>query len=278
MHKNRIVLAVTAIVVLALLFAGIGYAFNGTARTYNQGDEQTLAYMSVTPNSFDPIFTDAATAKTIFDSYVYNDGTTKAAYAFNETEETVEEVTVDATAYKAVKLNSTALQLTVLNETGAAISKINVAVDSTKTVGNGDFVFIFKLQVVGDAPDNIEYIVFNGFASANVNITTSIADTTSKIVAVTVYVGYEADVYVPNNYIGPAINNPTRQATVWTSGVTYYSDVACETEAVSQPTSQAELEASTFYEKLLPYKFSAAGPVDLASADFGIKVTDANAA
>ncbi len=283
MQKKKIVAGITAIVVLALLFAGVGYAFSGTARTYNQGDEQTLAYMSVTPDDFNPIFV-STNGGTIFDTYVYQGATLDAdpliAYAFNVDEETVVDLTANATTYKAVALNNVAKTLTVENQTGDSISKLNVAINATGTVGNTDFVYIFKLQVVGDTPENTKYIVFNGNATGNVDITplAAIADEGTKDIAVTVYVGYVANVYVPNNYIGPASGSEKQEATVWTSGVTYYSDVSCENVADPQPADQEDLDAGTFYEKLLPYRQTTTAPIDLATTGFGIVVTDATPA
>ena len=142
MHKNRIVLAVTAAVVIALLFMGIGYAaFGGTARTYNEDDSQTLAYMSVTPANFNRIFT----GETPFDTYVYNDGTTKTAYAFKEGVTAVD-LTVASTTYKAALLGTK--DMTVLNNTGSDIDTLNfkiTAVNDAGEIGSTDFVYIFKL-------------------------------------------------------------------------------------------------------------------------------------
>ena len=125
MQKKKIVAGITAIVVLALLFAGVGYAFSGTARTYNQGDEQTLAYMSVTPKDFNPIFT----GSTIFDTYVYDDSGIKTAYAFDSEVATVKDVIIDTTTYKAVLLGTK--NMTVLNNTGAEITALSFAISGT---------------------------------------------------------------------------------------------------------------------------------------------------
>ena len=209
MQKKKIVAGITAIVVLALLFAGVGYAFSGTARTYNQGDAQTLAYMSVTPSSFDAIFTDAKTEKTIFDTYVYDSSGTKTAYGFDGGEASPTTVTVDATNYRAVALNSTPLTLTVENQTGATLDAVKVTINgsnaNSNVVGSTDFVYIFELQIGSEDP---EYIVFNGTTTGNVNITPDggIADNTSKAIKVTVYIGYVTNAYVPDTYIGPAVS------------------------------------------------------------------------
>ena len=316
MQKNRIVLAITAVVVLALLFAGIGYAFSGDARTYNKDDDQTLAYMSVTPADFSKIFT----GDTIFDTYVYEGDTTatadiKTAYAFDKSE-TVVDMTVSTTNYKAVELGSK--YLTVLNNTGAAITAFDFTVNATRDVGSTDFVFIFKLSTMKVATawaadtiyyekaekcyspvnpqpeegstvtsyfveDVTDYLVYDGSKSETAKLTFTVADTENADVNVTVYVAYTPNVYVPNTYIGPAgaaMNG--HQATTWVDGVTYYTDVGCETKADTQPANQAAIDAAIeagnpFYESWLPYIQTKNAPVDLLTTSFGIEVTDANA-
>ncbi len=306
MQKNRIVLAITAIVVIALLFVGAGYAFSGDARTYNQGDQEKLEYMSITPADFTAIFND----ETIFDTYVYDDsGTKTTAYAFDG-DEVVDDLTVDATNYKAVKLGSK--YMTVLNQTGGDISALKFTVKATGAVGNSDFVFIFKLSTFEAATawaadtvyyekastsyivkvpqpesgDSVEglytenvtgYLVYDGSTSENVTLSIAVVDTENVDVNVNVYVGYVPNVYVPNTYIGPAADAQTgHEATIWTEDVTYYTDAACQNPADPQPANQAALDAGTFYESYLPYKQSTIGPVDLATTSFGIEVVDAS--
>lgn len=71
MENRKIIVAVTAIAALLLLFAGVGYAvFSGNARTYNEGNEETLAYMTAAPSDFSPFATEAADV--IFDTYTYD--------------------------------------------------------------------------------------------------------------------------------------------------------------------------------------------------------------
>ena len=277
MHKNRIVLAITAAVVIALLFMGIGYAvFTGDARTYNPNDEQTLAYMSVTPADFDPIFT-TVDGGTIFDSYVYYNGGILTAYAFNVDAETVTEVTVSETTYKAVQLG-TAKNMVVLNNTGAAISKLNIGITANNDVGNASFVYIFKLTI-GEVNS---YIVFNGSSvSGNVQISpaTPIADGGNATIAITVYVGYIPNVYVPDNYIGPASATQYAVAASYEKGVTYYGDNTGA--AIAQPADAAAfntaVEGGTTYYKGYshPYIQTANAPIDLTTTSFGIEVTDA---
>ncbi len=270
MQKNKIVLAVTAVVVLALLFAGVGYAaFSGNARTYNQDNTQTLAYMSVTPEDFDAILDDG---KTIFDTYAYEPD--QVAYAFNADEETVVEVATEAGTYKAVQLGEKTLN--VKNETGAAITALNVEITASGATGNTDFVYIFKLKATGDA----KFIVFNGSSvTGSVSgLLAAIADKANTNITVTVYVGYIPNAYVPSNYIGPAADNAAgyAKAAYWKQGVQYYSD---KNGTTASPTAE-NFDAGTYYVKYtdpLPYKQSTTGPVDLAKTDFSFKVTDASA-
>jgi len=154
MQKNKIVLAVTAVVVLALLFAGVGYAtFTGNARTYNQDNTQTLAYMSVTPGDFDPIFTDTTSGKSIFDTYVYYEDPSaqtpviKKAYAFNGVAEDVKDIKIDEITYKAAVLGSKVM--TVLNNTGEDITKLNFSITASPGIGTTDFVYIFGISNAG---------------------------------------------------------------------------------------------------------------------------------
>ena len=315
MQKKKIVAGITAIVVLALLFAGVGYAFSGTARTYNQGDEQTLAYMSVTPKDFNPIFT----GSTIFDTYVYDDSGIKTAYAFDSEVATVKDVIIDTTTYKAVLLGTK--NMTVLNNTGAEITALSFAISGT--AGNGDFVYIFKLTNTesfvsaasfvagvtyyvlknqnyveanpqptvnnfGEGTYYVQdtaYVVFNGSAPSPATISASLADTEDNVITVDVYLGYVPNVYVPSNYIGPAADNVDgyAKAAYWESNVTYYTDKS-GTQADPQPTNQTEFAGmGTLYKQYtgaLPYILPSLPeniPADLLKTSFGIEVTDANA-
>lgn len=318
MQKKRIVLAATALVVLALLFAGIGYAFNGSARTYNQGDDQTLAYMSVTPADFNAIFT----GSTPFDTYVYSDGEKKTAYAFDEQEVTVVDVTVNQTTYKAVSLidpNRDAYDLTVLNNTGGPITSLRLDITATGTVGSADFVYIFKFTntdsyvaaaawaegvtyyvidnenyvAANPNPDkntfdaaqagtyfvqDTAYVVLTG-GSSYATISASLADTESNTIAVDVYLGYVPNIYVPTNYIGPANAAMYVLAHEYEQGVTYYAD-ANGTTLQEQPTAQTFVPDTVYKANgcTRPYVLPTNAPEDLATTGFGIEVTDANAA
>ncbi len=245
MQKKKIVAGITAIVVLALLFAGVGYAtFTGTARTYNQGDEQTLAYMAVTPDNFNAIFTDSTSGKTIFDTYDYYDSAKKRAYGFDGGESpAATDVTAYAKTYKAVKLNSTPRVLTISNETGDPITAVNITINAyndANKIGSADFAYIFQLHVDGDDAANDKFIVFDGTSTTGVvEVTAAIANEASKNIDVTVYIGYVPNAYVPDNYVGNV--------------------------KATQDTGYSH-----------PYRTSTEGPVDLAATNFGITVTDAS--
>jgi len=317
MQKNKIVLAVTAVVVLALLFAGVGYAFSGSARTYNQGDEQTLAYMSVTPADFKPIFT----GDTPFDTYVYQGATVNdklTAYAFKETPETV---TVNEVEYTAIGLGSK--NMTVLNNTGEDLTALTFNVTATSAIGKPDFVYIFELETTVDvyqvtvawiegtttyytyendafvAHDGINgadafaalegtkyingpsvaYLVYDSSsATKSANLAGVILDGGNEVVSVNVYIAYIPNVYVPDNYIGPA-EAKYIQATEYDGGVTYYAD-ANGTALDSQPANAGEFDEGTFYQmtaNTLPYIQTANAPADLSTTSFGIEVVDGSA-
>ncbi len=237
MQKNRIVLGITAIVVIALLYVGAGYAFSGDARTYNPGDEQKLEYMSITPADFNPIFTTAITEGTIFDTYVYQGATVndkETAYAFNVPAETVVDLTIDTVEYKAVKLGETK-NMTVHNETGAAITALNVSMNTASAVGSADFVYIFKLQIGEATP---AYIIFNGVSTGSVaDFAASLPDAEHDVViGVTAYIAYAPNVIVPTNYVGPV--------------------------------------STTMTDEGHKYIHPAAAPVNLAATSFGIQVSE----
>ena len=275
MHKNRIVLAVTAAVVIALLFMGIGYAvFTGDARTYNPDDKETLAYMSVTPTDFNAIFNDTyGVGTSIFDTYVYAGPNT--AYAFDEGM-TVVDVAVDQqTTYKAVELG--AKNLTVLNNTNGDITALRVDINATGTVGNASFVYIFKLVV----DQTTKYIVFDGDTTGYTTINAAINDETSGTIALTVYVGYIPNVQVPANYIGPAtndVNYVSAVGTTYDANVTYYTESQGNYSAANpQPADQAAINEGGYYLASLPYIQTTNAPIDLSTTSFGIEVTDASA-
>ena len=323
MQKKKIVAGITAIVVLALLFAGVGYAFSGSARTYNQGDEQTLAYMSVTPADFNPIFT----GDTIFDSYVYCEDPSaepleiKTAYAFKAASTPVTVPGQPAVTYTALQLGSK--NMTVLNNTGEGLTALTFNVTATSAIGTTDFVYIFKLSVANayqvatvwadgttyynlvdgafvekayadadafDADQNakytngpsVAYLIYNGSGvTKSANLAGVILDKGNEVVAVTVYVAYIPNVYVPNDYIGPAADNADgyARAAYWENGETYYSDKN-GTEVNPQPTAESDFGTNTYYKKYtnpLPYIQTANAPVDLAKTSFSIEVVDGSA-
>lgn len=328
MQKKKIVAGITAIVVLALLFAGVGYAFSGTARTYNQGDEQTLAYMSVTPADFNPIFV-STNGGTIFDTYAYEDADPTdpalVAYAFKAASTPVTVPGQPAVTYTALQLGSK--NMTVLNNTGEDITALTFNIKATGNVGNTDFVFIFKLTnadsyvsasqstysnevtyytfdanqkayaAANPQPANqteldartyylkdtsAEYIVYNGVNNGSATINASLFDTKSNTITVTVYIGYVVNVYVPNNYIGPASATEKHETVYWTDGVTYYDDSGCVNASNPQPANQADVDAAIeahtpYYEKWLPYRQTTTAPADLLATSFGIEVVDGNA-
>ena len=331
MQKKKIVAGITAIVVLALLFAGVGYAFSGSARTYNQGDEQTLAYMSVTPADFNPIFTDTTSGKSIFDTYVYCEDPSaqtpviKKAYAFNEVAEDVEDITIDEITYKAAELGSKVM--TVLNNTGEDITKLNFSITASPGIGTTDFVYIFGMSNAGayqvkdtwaenttyyklvdkvytnanisteeefntakgalqdgehlyTKDTTVSYIVFDDVNTTTkaVDVAASLFDTKENAVTVTVYLAYIPNVYVPDDYIGPA-EPKYFVATEYDAGATYYTENAGEYSVAEVASAQAFGEG-TFYlmtANTLPYIQTANAPVDLATTNFGIEVTDASA-
>ncbi len=317
MQKKKIVAGITAIVVLALLFAGVGYAFSGSARTYNQGDEQTLAYMTVTPDDFGPIFT----GDTPFDTYVYQGETVDdklTAYAFKETPETL---TINAVEYTAIGLGSK--NMTVLNKTGEDLTALTFNVTATSAIGTPDFVYIFELETTADVYQvtvawiegtttyytfendaftahndinnaaafaalegvkyingpSVAYLIYdNSGVTKSANLAGVILDDGSEVVSVNVYVAYIPNVYVPDNYIGPAEAKYVL-ATEYDGEVTYYADEN-GTALNAQPADAAAFAEGTFYRvtaNTLPYIQTANGPVDLATTSFGIEVVDGSA-
>jgi len=241
MENRKIIVGVAALAALLLLFAGVGYAtFTGNAKTYNDGNEDTLAYMTATPSDFSPF---AAKASTLFDTYVYGnyvqDDTptqaeldaglyyTESGGVYTKASGTLGDgpyyVVGEAknTAYAFVPAMSpatvngkTAVQLgtdkiiTLKNETGAAISEIKLSISTPVNIGSTDFVYFFGVTVAGGSTQYLPAFANSKVAELD-NIACAIADGFSKDVTVALYLGYVADVYVPESYIGPASETQT---------------------------------------------------------------------
>lgn len=69
---NKKIVAVSVLAVLALAFAGAGYA-SITATTYNAGNDLDVKYITVEPSGWTALTGDATALE--FDSYTYNDKT-----------------------------------------------------------------------------------------------------------------------------------------------------------------------------------------------------------
>ncbi len=204
-------LALGAVIMLcAVAIIGAGYAAfsnSATARTYNADNSATAGYMTITPTAggtsvWDPMSTDNVNGN--FSTYVYGHVTgtapdttvtTEKAYYFTSGATTVNSLT-------ALKLGDTKT-FTITNQTGANITSLSLnvkaALGTSGAVGtNTEFKYFLK---IGDSTfiDINEELVSAG---ATETLTISINDGASAALAVELYIGYTADVGIPEGYIG----------------------------------------------------------------------------
>lgn len=119
------------------------------------------------------------------------------AFAFKDTA-SVETVM----AYSCIELGTK--DVTIDNQTGEAITALDVNVKAAN-MGTSDFVYIFEFK---NGANEAKYAMFYGNGATQRDVkdlaVTSIADGSSGVVSVTLYIGYAPNVFVPESYIGPA--------------------------------------------------------------------------
>ena len=200
----------------AVAIVGIGYAaFGGSAKTYNQNNAATAGYMTLTPQGATTAAEWAAitTASDVtgFDTYAYavmedhdSDPETPDQYvdykAYFFVTPGGEAGTGVANNYTVKEINSKTFRLT--NQTGSAITSVKFDATASQNAPAGNFVYFLKVTV-GEASPVYMNISTEKQQTAAINIT-SVATGNYVDIDVAICIGYIANVYVPNNYIGPA--------------------------------------------------------------------------
>ena len=217
-NKMKKTIALGAVIMLcAVAVIGVGYAaFNGNARTYNDGNSASSGYITVTPNGegeaqWTQISNNAVDE---FSTYVYNSSGTKTAYQLIGAE--AQTVTVGSTAGYVVKSLGTAKAFTVTNKTAAAITSAKIAIKQSANVGVSEIVYIVKVndeykafQTTGDTMNALEFTVSDFAAAEGVN---PLAVDGTYEFTVGLYIGYLPDVTIPANGIGPATSTANNDA------------------------------------------------------------------
>ena len=215
-NKMKKTIALGAVIMLcAVAVIGVGYAaFNGNARTYNEGNSATSGYIGLVNGSFDPMIDSVVTE---FDVYAAE---TATCYYFDDTSGAV---TIN-TDYVGLAVGDEKA-LTVTNNTGSNITSLTIYIKADKAnVGNADFPYFVKVWIDG-ITDSAQFLqmsttagtevnaVFTDFGSAaNVQVLADNDDTTEgAIKTVTIkmqfYIAYNPDYLVPVSGIGDVVTS-----------------------------------------------------------------------
>ena len=194
---------------VALIGAGYAAFAPGTAKTYNDNNSVDVGYMTLTPTGEAQHEWDAITASkvaaTLFDSYTYDRSGTKTAYYFAAGQAEQDPVTADTHTYSVSKVGTKVFVLD--NQTGGVINALKIKVRQSVAVGNADYVYILSIGTV----NHVLSATTDGYVT-DFDLTNVAAGTTN--LTVNLYIGYEADVYLPvsdgNGFkTGPAITKAT---------------------------------------------------------------------
>lgn len=195
-YKMKKSMALGVVIMLcAVAMIGAGYAaFNGNARTYNMDNSATAGYATFASADWNAITNGNGTAD--LDTYIYGDTTTKTAYYFTGSTTTA---TISTKDYTLSQIGTKDFTLT--NQTGAAISAYKVGVTASKAVGSDSFEYFVKIG------NTYQALATSGSVSEllfDISPASAIADGGSDTVTIALYIGYVANVYLPNDFIGPA--------------------------------------------------------------------------
>ena len=241
-----VVVALCAVAMIGAAYA----AFAGNARTYNENNAVTAGSMVLSPNGQTAwvAFTGASALDLEFESYTYNDSGTKTAY-YKTGGTPIDD-------YTAFVLGS-AKDFIVTNNTLEAIGSFDLIVTPTAAVGNADFVYIMGVNDgTNDYYEVLDNDASDGIDALEFNITATIAQAAGSTLnlEVTLYIAYEADVYIPDSFIGPALSESARAT-------------ACNVDN-EHPYNAATMN----YDQAA--KQSNDGPDGFADLDFGFCVTN----
>ena len=237
-RKTTKMLALIAVIGLcAVALIGAGYAaFTGNAKTYNEGNIATAENLVITNDSFNPMIGYNTAVKEEFNSYAAESGT---AYYFDPADATVDTESVTNYALKAVGSSKT---IGVTNKTGGSIAGFTISAKSSQAISNSDFVYFFKVTVgTGNSAVSgfIQMPASTDYANVNITMASALADNGSVDVTLQLYIGYDANVWIPNTFIGDIVDTEPQT-----------------------PTNYIEGRTSTN------------GPVDLATTGFGFMIAE----
>ncbi|AMH94710.1 adhesin-like protein [methanogenic archaeon ISO4-H5] len=196
-YKMKKSMALGVVIMLcAVAMVGAGYAaFNGNARTYNMDNSATAGYATFASADWNAITSGNGTAD--LDTYVYEaSSSSKTAYYFTGTTTTA---TINSNSYTLSLIGTKDFTLT--NETGAAISAYKVGVTASSAVGSSSFQYFVKIG------NEYKAIATSGTPAElvfDITPASAIADAGTDTVTIGLYIGYIANVYLPDTFIGPA--------------------------------------------------------------------------
>ena len=204
--KTKILALAVVGMMCAVAIVGAAYAaFAGSASTYNQGNNVTAGYMTLTPGTAGSADWTAivASGEDSLDTYVYNDNGAKTAYYFSD-DTGVAAGADDANNY-LVKQIGTAKVFTLENKTGAATSTLVFKATASAAPTASDIKYFLKVTFgTGDnAP--VEYLDISTTEQATAAKALVIANNSTGTISVAICVGYIPNVCLPDApMIGPA--------------------------------------------------------------------------
>ena len=257
----------------AVAMVGIGFAtFNGTARTFNEGNSATAGNILINNGSFDPMIRDVSVE---FDTYTYSTG---VAYYFESGGASEHGFTAKAVGSEK--------ELTVNNNTGANITTMTVGAKATANISNADFTYFFRVTVMNLAT---AVPADAGQISGGVNLYYSDDGGETLTVATSEQITAGENLY----YVAPVVGyidlpvSPTPPSTEVTVNLTttiadgasvvlklqlcigYVADLMLPTTLLGDPNTGAGYT--------IPATSSAAAPISLDDVNFGFSVADGSA-
>jgi hypothetical protein len=209
---NKKLVAVSVLAVLALAFAGYGYA-DYTATTYNSGNELAAQYITVTPGSWNALSAGANDLE--IDTYTYTEDnqTTKYLYKVNDDGLTVSAIDADSPVAAYVQNDEfnyyvalgNSLTLTIRDGTVTDWETFDITVKTVGTISGNDY---YKV-VMAIAGDDAEPEFIDDF-SADASIT-DFTPADGGVVTVSLFLLVNYDVEVDDDFV------PGEEATVGSS-------------------------------------------------------------
>ena len=198
-NKGRKMLALGIVAMLcAVAIIGIGYAaFSGTAKTYNENNVAGAEYLKLDNSAWTPM------VNTSFE-YNYYDAQAGDVWYLTGT-------TTPVNSIYSAKAVGSALTLTLTNKTASSIASVDFTVTTVGTVNGGDFKCFLGVTVAG-----VEQFIMLNSSSAQTIVINDFATTTEGAdplgvngtadITLQLYLGYEANKYIPESFIGNVVN------------------------------------------------------------------------